>query len=228
MLFIFIDIMIIIKRIKQGGGINHMQYKKKFLLLIVILIILTSCQQNDDSVNQGDFESDVQNELLDTQEKESDSLAENLDVQYNFTITGESPDEFEVLILNNPIDLRRKELLEDYDGSSRMTIEVASKYEEFWNIEMEAAYSELLDLLDGDDRQKLISSQTSWENYMESKKNIEISFFKEQKYNTCGTLREALAIDENADETKARAYDLLEYLYFITGEIKMVFSSDEW
>lgn len=227
-----------------------MQFKKYLLFMALVLIILTSCHKNgnNDSLEvenitdisdihsdstevqeqNNDATAEVKNELLDSQEKELDSAEEDADIKYNFTIKGESPDELKALISDNPIDLRHKELLEDYDGSSQMIIEVASKYEEFWNVEMEVAYNKLLGLLDENDRESLINSQSSWENYMESKKNIELSFFNEQKYGNCGTLREALAIDDNADETKARAYDLLEYLYFITGEINLVFSPDEW
>lgn len=186
-----------------------MQLKKYLLIAILLIVILTSCHHNENFSNK----------------KDNYNL---INVKYNYTIKGESSDDFLQLILNNPIDLKRKEFLENYDGSCHMIKEISSKYEEFWFTEIEVAYSKLLRLLDKQDRQSLINSQTSWESYMENKKNIEKSFYNDCKYNTLGKLKEALIIAENAEQTKARAYSLLEYLYIITGEINMVFSSNDW
>lgn len=217
-----------------------MKTRKYFFVAILLLILLVSCHQNETLVKHNNNDTLVEQDNSDTMDKKDnsdtkdkqdnndESLEESFDVKYNYTITGNTADEFPILISDNPIDLRRKELLENYDGSSRMIIDVASKYEEFWYAEMEVAYKQLLKLLDEEDRQSLINSQTSWESYMENNKNIEDSFYDEQKYNGVGTLKVALTVEENAEETKSRAYSLLEYLYIITGEINMVFSSEEW
>jgi len=58
-----------------------------------------------------------------------------------------------------------------------MISEIASKYKNWWYTEMKVAYNQLLKLLDEEDSQNLIKSQTSWESYMENKKYIEESFF---------------------------------------------------
>lgn len=230
----------IIQNCTSRGGINYMRIKKFLLVALLAIIILASCHQNDDQINQDNnnildtqdinkvLDTQVNNDTLDTKNNKNDFLEENLDVEYNYTISGDTADEFSSLITNNPIDLRRDELLKNYDGSSRMIIEISSKYKEFWHREMEVAYTQLMSLLDEEDQQSLVNSQTSWESYMENKKHIEESFYNEQKYDVVGTLRVALTVEENAKETKLRAYSLLEYLYIITGEIKMVFSDDEW
>lgn len=203
----------IIRNCINERGKSFMKTKKILLVSILILVFLTSCQQKDTLINLDNYETS------ETQDK---------DVKYNYTVTGESSDDFFYLISDNPIDLRQKELLKEYDGSSSMLIKVASKYEEFWYREMEVAYNQLLKLVDEEDRQNLINSQTSWESYMENKKHIQKSFYSDHKYDVVGTLRTALSVEENAEETKARAYSLLEYLYIITGEINLVFSSEEW
>lgn len=150
-----------------------------------------------------------------------------LEVKYNYTIKGNTSDDFPFLIERNPIDLKYKELYAAYDGSNYMISEIETKYKNWWHTEMEVTYNQLLKLLDEEDIQNLIKSQTSWESYMESKKCIEESFFNQHKYDTVGSLRKALTVSEEAKETKARAYSLLEYLYIIRGEINMVFSSEE-
>jgi hypothetical protein len=143
-------------------------------------------------------------------------------------VKGNTPDEFPILISDNPLDKRYEEICEEYDGSSRMLEEINQRYEEFWYREMDVAYNQLLELLNEDDSKALVTSQDSWENYMENKEQIEESIFFEQKYDSIGTLRTALTYSERAKETKDRAYSMLEYLYIITGEIKIVFSSEEW
>lgn len=214
-----------------------MKAKKLLLVSILLLVFLTACQQNDALITHENNDISETNESLvmqdsddksDVQDNNKELQEGNLDVKYNYTVKGETSDDFYYLISSNPIDLMQKEHLEDYDGSSRMLVEIASKYEGFWYREMEVAYNQLLRVLDEEDKQNLISSQTSWESYMESKKHIEQSFYYEHKYDVVGTLRTGLSVEETADETKARAYSLLEYLYIITGEINMVFSSDEW
>ena len=104
-----------------------------------------------------------------------------------------------------------------------MISEIASKNKNWLYTEMKVAYNQLLKLLDEEDSQNLIKSQTSWESYLENKKYIEEIFFYQHKYDSVGELRKALFVSEEAEETKARAYSLLEYLYIINGEINMVF-----
>jgi hypothetical protein len=207
-----------------------MKTRKYFLVAILPLILLVSCYQNETLVKQNNNDTLVEqdnSDTMDQQDNNNKSLEEFLDVKYNYTITGNTSDEFPILISDNPIDLKHKELLEDYDGSSRMISEIGLKYKDWWYTEMEVAYNQLLKLLDEKDRQSLINSQISWESYMENKKQIEESFFYQHKYDTVGTLRTALTIAEEAEETKERAYSLLEYLYIITGEINLVFSPEE-
>ena len=185
---------------------------KKYLLVITLsLIFLLSCSQKDTLVKQNN---------------RIEASTNSLDVKYNYTIKGNTSDEFSILIEGNPIDLEYSELCKTYDGSSRMISEIASKYKNWWHAEMEVTYNQLLELLDEEDSQNLIKSQTAWESYMENKKHIEESFFYKHKYDSVGELRKALSVSEEAEETKARAYSLLEYLYIISGEISMVFSSE--
>jgi|BioPla2DNA2_1021312.scaffolds.fasta_scaffold58038_2 uncharacterized protein YecT (DUF1311 family) len=189
-----------------------MKTRKYLLVAILPLILLVSCHQNDTFVKQ---------------HNRDETLKGSLEVEYNYTVVGNTPDEFPILISSNPIDLKYKEFYEDYDGSSQMISKIESKYKDWWYTEMEVAYNQLLKLLDENDRQSLINSQISWESYMENKKNIEENFFYQNKYDSVGELRKALIIAEEAEETKERAYSLLEYLYIITGEINMVFSSEK-
>lgn len=198
-----------------------MKIKKYFVVVILLLLILASCHQNKILSVHDNIET--MNKQDDDEFKE-----EPLVVKYNYTIKGNTADEFPSLIADNPIDLKYEELCQDYDGSSRMIRVINFKYEEFWNREMKVAYKQLLNLLDEKDRQSLIDSQIAWESYIENKDKIEDSFFFQQKYDTLGTLRTALTFYDSAEETKKRAYSFLEYLYIITGEINMVFSSEEW
>jgi len=186
-------------------------FMKKLLIIILPLIFLLSCSQENTLVKQDNRIEDSTN---------------SLDVNYNYTIKGNTSDEFFIIIKGNPIDLKYEELYEDYDGSSHMISEIESKYKDWWYTEMKVAYSQLLELLDDEDSQCLINSQSSWESYMEDKKNIEESFYYLHKYDSVGELRKALSVSEEAEETKARAYSLLEYLYIISGEINMVFPSE--
>lgn len=149
-------------------------------------------------------------------------------IQYNYIVKGGTTDEFELLIKNNPIDLRYSELIKDYDGSSEMIKRLNNEYMLFWDNEIDQAYSNLLKILKNKDLQLLIDSQINWESYIENKIKIENSFYEEMKYNKVGTLRAALRYDEIANETRVRALTLLEYLYIINGEIKMVFKREEW
>ncbi len=199
-----------------------MKTRKYFFVVILLLLILVSCHQSDTLGVQSNIET------MNNQDSDDESREESIVVKYNYTIKGNTADEFLSLISENPIDLKYEELYEDYDGSSSMIRVINFKYKEFWYREMEVAYNQLLNLLDEKDRQSLIDSQIAWESYMENKSQIEDSFFFQQKYDSLGTLRTALTFYESAEETKKRAYSILEYLYIITGEINMVFSSEEW
>ena len=163
--------------------------------------------------------------IVTTPDSQTESSVRDSDVTYNYTVRGNTPDDFSSCIRDNPIDLKYKELGEDYDGSCRMIVERDTEYKNWWYAEMEVAYSQLLKLLDEEDRQSLIESQTAWESYMAHKKNIENNFYDQGKYGTVGKLRQAFVVSEEAEEVKNRAYSLLEYLYFITGEVNLVFSA---
>jgi len=152
---------------------------------------------------------------------------ESLNIDYNYTLKGNSPDEFEYLFSQNPIDAKSKELYDSYDGSTRMITEIEEKIKSWWQKEMEVAYNQLLILLNEEDKQNLIESQTSWVKYMENKKQLDNSFFLKDTYNSVGELRKSFVISNKAKEIKARAYSLLEYQYIINGEINMIFSSKE-
>ncbi len=184
---------------------------KTNIYLLLSCILLLACGQEFTLVRQ---------------ENRIEAPTNYLDVKYSHTIKGNTADEFSILINDNPIDLKYKKLCETYDGSSLMISEIESKYKDWWHTEMEVAYNQLMKLLDEEDSQHLKKSQSSWESYMENKKYLEDSFFYQQKYDSVGTLRKALSVSQEAEETKARAYSLLEYLYIISGEINMVFSSD--
>jgi len=185
-----------------------MKIIKRLLFMTLSLIFLSSCNQGSNSTNY---------------DNRIEASINSWDIIYNYTVKGNTSDEFSILIDGNPIDLECEKLYAAYDGSSRMITEIAAKYKDWWYVEMKVAYNQLLSLLDEEDKQNLIKSQTSWESYMESKWNMEDSFYYQHKYDTVGQLRTSLSANEEAEETKARAYSLLEYLYIISGEINLVF-----
>lgn len=182
---------------------------KRLLLFTVILMILFTAYNLNNSRTQS-LENASQNNSSE-------------ELHYDYTVKGNSSDEFSILIQGNPIDEAHRVLLANYDGSSRLLIEYSNQYKEWWQVEMEQSYNQLLFMLNEEDCHYLKQSQASWEEYMENKKDLELSFFFNQNYDTIGNLRKALSVNEEAEETKERAYSLLEYLYIITGEINLFY-----
>ena len=148
-------------------------------------------------------------------------------IEYGFTIKGDSTDEFYFCFLENPIDAKINKMYESYDGSSRMIAEIAAVKRDLWRVELDDAYGRLLLLSDADEREMLTTAQAAWEEYMAYKKTTDDNFFRNVKYDTVGHERLGFLVDEEAEATKERAYVLLEYIYIITREIKMVYTPSE-
>lgn len=219
---------------------------KKGILLIILSLFLVSCDNFEENVQAESAEVEV--EVEDEDEVETsvedianedeinkngvqsevglqDDLKESNNIKYNekYTLKGNTSDEFAFLMVENPIDLEYKKRCDNYDGSSLMLIQIEEDYKNWWASEMEAAYIELQNLLEGEDLEQLKKSQVSFMEYLDSKGAVDTSFYVVQKYDTVGNLRRSMVYSDNAELIKNRAYILLEYLYILTGEIKFVF-----
>lgn len=207
---------------------------RKTVLVVMVALFLISCSNNftkntkvesvvlakDSTGNDKANEDDVDNKVL----EESDSIEYNT-IEYNekYKIIGDTPDEFSSLIYENPIDLEYEKRCSNYDGSSLMIMEIEADYKNWWNAEMEKTYSELEKLLEGEDLEQLKLSQEAFLEHLNSKENLDTSFYFEQKYGEIGNLRSSSVYYEKSELVKNRAYTLLEYLYILTGEINFVF-----
>lgn len=207
---------------------------KKVISVVMVALFLISCSNNftkntkvesvvlaKDSTGSDEANKDgAYNKVL----EESESIEYNT-IEYNekYKIKGDTPDEFSSLIYENPIDLEYEKRCSNYDGSSLMTMEIEADYKNWWNAEMEKAYSELEKLLEGEDLEQLKLSQEAFLEYLNSKENLDTSFYFEQKYGAIGNLRSSSVYYEKSELVKNRAYTLLEYLYILTGEINFVF-----
>lgn len=204
---------------------------KNVIILIIVSFILLGQNYNDFKCEHDLYDFNfiqIEKSIYDKIKLLNKRIDDDSDIQYGYTVSGNTPDEFLVLMSQNPIDLKENELLKKYDGSSQMIVDISKKSQEFWMREIENVYTELIVLMNDADKKALIDSQNAWKNYLKNKQSIEQIFYNKQNYGDIGTLRVALISKENADEIKRRAYILFEYKYIITGEIRMIFSSDEW
>ncbi len=222
--------MVIIEKLIKGR-LKYM-IKLKYVITLAIVFFITSGQNCSDLKCENDLYDfnfiKTENRICDKVKLFNKSIDSDSGLEYGYVVSGNTPDEFLVLMSNNPIELKENEELKKYDGSSQMIVEISQKSQEFWMREIENVYKELIVLMKNDDKKALIESQKAWENYMKNKQIIEQSFYNKQNYEDIGTLRIALISKENEDEIKRRAYILFEYQYIITGEIRMLFSPEDW
>lgn len=217
---------------------------KKNISLIILSLFLVSCNNFEENIQAESVvsvEDDVETSLEDSIEKDEvdkndvqtevevqDDLKENNNIKYNkkYTLKGNTSDEFAFLMTENPIDLEYEKICDNYDGSSLMLMQIEDDYKNWWASEMETAYTELQNLLEGEDLEQLKKSQVAFLEYLNGKDAMDTSFYVEQKYDTIGNLRTSMVYSENAELVKNRAYTLLEYVYILTGEINFVFDEN--
>jgi len=177
--------------------------------LYILCFLLTACKQNDSKPI-----SDVS-----TASKSFSNLAEYDDEFYD-------GDKFNILFKDNPID-------KDFDSIKTETGSLAmlypgSEFRDYWSIELDNAYDELLERLESDDLAQLKASQEAWEAYLEKWKSLRTSFYYDDKYRIQNMdVRGKKMVDEMY-KVRERTRELMEYLYVIdviANEVNFVYGA---
>ena len=176
-------------------------FLKKFLIIFMFLFCfsLSACNSNN-SIDQPDVDM------------------KNKKTSIYLTIG------FEEIINNNPIDMEFGEI--KFTGSMIDFIEKTIQYRNLWQSEIENSYNHLLTVLNTVDKESLKESQDGWTKYMNYNDVLQKSFFYERNYNDdSGHDQIMFVVDYQAELTKRRALELMEYLFRITGEVEFIYKN---
>lgn len=129
-------------------------------------------------------------------------------------------------IHNNPIDKALKSF-EPFEGhlSTAGVINVIRYRFEAWDAEMKNSIIKLKDFLTKDDYKKLLEGQKAWESYMKSSSSIDIALiYSPTKYIPQGSMYRHMVMRVQFEKTRARAIELLAYIYIFTKKVNFVFT----
>ena len=175
---------------------KHISY---FLILIVLIFIFSACAEKQYAGDQYAVDDMKTKPLFDT---------------YGFN----------EVIKNNPIDKDFYSIV--FSGSTEQIIEENCKYRDYWENEMNAACDKLAGILTESDLVNLENAQESWKTYMEDNDSLRKSMFYERNYEGAdiGSLAKAFVSVNQANETRYRALELMEYLYRLANEVDFVYT----
>jgi len=116
-------------------------------------------------------------------------------------------------------------------GATLEMVALSCEIRDAWRVEMENAQKQLLTLLKDSEREALNKAQAAWEEYMVSKYSMlravfypfsgyGFDMFDAQAYGGPGSLDRVIICSREMDETRNRALELMEQVYFFTGEVQ--------
>ena len=178
---------------------------KKITILLIILFIATLSACNNVAKTEFEIESEI--------ESVSKLEPEFRTVYEDYTIRD--------ILKENPIDAEYFPVL--FEGDRHEYLQNEAHYRDLWRAEVDNTYNALLKILDDEDKEQLKKSQDGWNDYMSGNQQIQISYFYIQKYEGSGQDNKMFAMSYQSYMTRNRAIELMEYLYFITGEVNFLY-----
>ncbi|MCL1855966.1 MAG: lysozyme inhibitor LprI family protein [Clostridia bacterium] len=123
-------------------------------------------------------------------------------------------------------------------GATLEMVEASCEIRDAWRAEMENAQKQLLALLKDREREELDKAQTAWEEYMLSKYSMlravfypfsgyGFELFDAEAYGGPGSLDRVIICAKEMDETRSRALELMEQVYFFAGEVRFQYIKTE-
>ena len=113
----------------------------------------------------------------------------------------------------HPIDIELQKCLDSKENfTTQGMTQCVIKAADLWDIELNKNYKTLLELLNGEQKEKLKESQRQWINYRDSELEFSRSFYKQMQ----GTMWIPIAARSRLDLTKQRAQKLSEYISTLT------------
>lgn len=153
----------------------------------------------------------------------SDNYRYSAELPQYYNLMGD--ERFQQYLVNNPIDSALNELeLLTYD----QIIAQHQVFTEYWLEEIKYTLIQLEAVLLEDDYSHLVESQDSWENYMLNTFQLQQSiFYLYSRYGSGDGYSYPKVSVLKYEKTRERAYELLTYLYAITGEVTFIFESNK-
>jgi uncharacterized protein YecT (DUF1311 family) len=188
------------------------------ILALLCLFVLTNkkSSKNDDVVQE---QSTVAGTHEVTTQAQQESTVESDNERYALFAT----DGFKEIIDSNPIDKYFDTV--EIDGSTTEMISKYCQYRDYWRSEIEETILNLSVVLNAEDKQSLKEAQLAWETFMSKNDDIRKSMFYQKNYEgeDFGNYKKFLVSVNQANETKYRALELMEYLYNLSGKVEFVF-----
>ena len=136
---------------------------------------------------------------------------------------------FDDAIHNNPIDKAFDAL--ELGASTWQMVQECMRFTAYWNAEIDNTVEKLCTFLHEEDAEALKLAQQAWREYMDAHYHFLQSLLESFRPDDTawhygianGTLDWGLANTRYMDETRARAFELMEYYYRFTGEVCFVF-----
>ena len=185
-----------------GENLMKRKHLTFFLTAIVIIFIFAGCGEKQYAIDNTETKS-----------------LDHVEAKTLFATYG-----FEGIINENPIDKDFSAIV--FSGSTEQMIAENCRYRDHWKKEMEATCDKLSHILKEPDRVYLEKAQESWKSYMEENDSFRKSIYYEHNYEAAdaGSLAKAFVSINQAEETRYRALELMEYLYSLANEVDFVYT----
>ena len=191
----------------------------KFLPLLALLATLTGCAAKPE---------DAILEITEVSTITTDAAEEPASLPFDFSMLMRSSEPFE----SNPIDAAF-EADSRRSGSTGSMLSSTSDIYDAWHAEMEHAYQQLLGILNSNEKTNLARAQAAWEEYMEAKyAQLTSTFYPlsdyifHQVYGGPGSADRVIIHSMHTDETRSRALELMEQVYFFTGKVQFQYDKE--
>ena len=204
-----------------------MKKSTMFLALIAAVILFQGCSQNSPD-DKDDYIPSTSTETIKTEQATIPHVAffggeyfGNRDIKTR---------DFNEVFHNNPIDKLYEESISDptLTATSGHIAGLENRFCDYWKAEVDAVYKKLYSILEKEHANTLKKTQHAWKDYMKYSEEIRGNLLFSEIYDIgAGRIDSYLIGSMLKEETRARAIELMEFYYRLTGELEFVFKGTE-
>jgi len=129
---------------------------------------------------------------------------------------------FEEAVRDNLIDASFGMI--DFGTSTSEIIGIINQFRLYWEEEMNSVIESLVEILRCDGVDILNKAQRSWLDYMDSNHSFRLTLFYDDFYSVEGSSMHRILVNYvRMEETRRRTLELMEYYFWITGNVTFIF-----
>jgi len=196
-----------------------MRIMKLALAALALLALLAGCGAAEDPETQANT-TEPATEVITTEEQSTEEKTK-LEFDLSMLMGGYYPFDDNPIDAAFEADVRRA-------GATMEMVELAAEHRDAWRVELDGAYTQMLNILRGQEKTDFIKAQSAWNEYMEAKyAQLRRVFypmseyqFDPDAYGGPGSLDRVIITGKEMREVRSRALELMEQVYFFTGEVQ--------